>query len=107
MTKPDTLPSGATKARELWLDVIEGRRHSLKHGYFCTRQPDDADRANAISPKQARVAEAQFFAKTAPWATSTQQQRFGTNNLVETLSRLLTNLIDSVYVTVILFSILI
>ena len=98
MTKPDTLPAGATKARELWLDVIEGRRHALKHGYFCTRQPDDEERANAITNRQARDAETRFFSSTFPWATSTQQHRFGTNKLVETLSRLLTTIIDAVYV---------
>ncbi|KAI0791138.1 P-loop containing nucleoside triphosphate hydrolase protein [Abortiporus biennis] len=94
MTKPDTLTSGATKARDLWLDVLEGRRFSLRHGYYCTRQPDDDERSQGITTQQARVAEQVFFAKTSPWSKSTQQNRFGTNNLVASLSKLLTQVID-------------
>ncbi|OBZ74744.1 Interferon-induced GTP-binding protein Mx1 [Grifola frondosa] len=94
MTKPDTLPSGSTKSRDLWLDVIEGRKHSLTHGYYCTRQPDDDERALGISGPEARAAEAQFFARTPPWCSSAHQHRFGTTNLVQSLSKLLTQVID-------------
>ena len=80
------------KAR--WLDVIEGSAHPLKRGYYCTRQPDDAERAAGIDATEAREAEAAFFANTSPWRNSTQQQRFGTINLVRNLSRLLTQIID-------------
>ncbi|TFK46143.1 hypothetical protein OE88DRAFT_1687998 [Heliocybe sulcata] len=99
LTKPDMLTSGATKSRELWLDVIEGRRHPTLHGYYCTRQPDDAERSNDISAADARKAESEFFAKTAPWARSPHQNRFGTVNLVATLSRLLTQLINDILPT--------
>lgn len=47
MTKPDMLNTGSTKALSQWLDVIEGRRHPLVHGYYCTRQMNDAERSNA------------------------------------------------------------
>ncbi|KAH9921275.1 P-loop containing nucleoside triphosphate hydrolase protein [Amylocystis lapponica] len=94
MTKPDTLSAGATKSRELWLDVLEGRSRPLTHGYYCTRQPDDAERAAGITAEEARAAEAAFFARTAPWATSMCQDRFGTHNLVKNLSRQLTQIID-------------
>ncbi|KDQ60446.1 hypothetical protein JAAARDRAFT_191825 [Jaapia argillacea MUCL 33604] len=94
MTKPDMLSSGATKSRELWLDIIEGRRHSLSHGYYCTRQPDDVERARGISAAEARDAEAAYFSQTSPWATATHQHRFGTTNLVVTLSKLLTQIIN-------------
>ncbi|KAJ6614595.1 P-loop containing nucleoside triphosphate hydrolase protein [Mycena sp. CBHHK59/15] len=94
MTKPDMLSAGSTKARDLWLDVIEGRRHTLHHGYYCTRQPDDAERSNAVTPTQARRAEAVFFAETAPWSTSSHKGRFGTDNLVSTLSTLLVQIIN-------------
>ena len=99
MTKPDTLTSGATKAREIWLDVIEGRRFPLRHGYFCTRQPDDDERMNGITAEQARQAETTFFKNTSPWSRSTQQQRFGTNYLIASLSRLLSQVIDESYVS--------
>ncbi|EED79004.1 predicted protein [Postia placenta Mad-698-R] len=54
LTKPDTLPPGSVKLRELWLEVLEGRSVSnhLVHGYFCTRQPDDAERAGDLSVEQ-------------------------------------------------------
>ncbi|KAJ7081440.1 P-loop containing nucleoside triphosphate hydrolase protein [Mycena epipterygia] len=93
LTKPDMLSMGS-KVRELWLDVIEGRKHALHHGYYCTRQPDDDERNNKITPAQARRAEAAFFAKTAPWSTSTHKDRFGTDNLVSTLSTLLVQIIN-------------
>ncbi|KZT66613.1 hypothetical protein DAEQUDRAFT_714663 [Daedalea quercina L-15889] len=96
LTKPDTLTAGAIKQQENWLDVLEGRnvQHRLHHGYFCTRQPDDADRRAGITAAQARTAEATFFARTAPWSRSSQKHRFGTANVVKTLSALLTNIID-------------
>ncbi|EPQ51165.1 hypothetical protein GLOTRDRAFT_141261 [Gloeophyllum trabeum ATCC 11539] len=94
LTKPDMLTSGATKARDLWMDVIEGRRHPLLNGYYCTRQPDDAERAKDISAAEARKVEADFFGNTIPWSRATNKNRFGTGNLVATLSKLLTKLID-------------
>ncbi|KAJ7108734.1 P-loop containing nucleoside triphosphate hydrolase protein [Mycena epipterygia] len=93
LTKPDMLSTGS-KVRDLWLDVIEGRKHALHHGYYCTRQPDDDERNNKITPAQARRAEVAFFAKTAPWSTSTHKDRFGTDNLVSTLSTLLVQIIN-------------
>ncbi|KAJ7149427.1 P-loop containing nucleoside triphosphate hydrolase protein [Mycena crocata] len=101
LTKPDLLSAGSTKSRALWLDVIEGRRHKLFHGYYCTRQPDDEERAKGISSQEARKAEVAFFARSAPWATSTQQERFGTENLIATLSRLLVNIIGEKLPTII------
>ena len=100
MTKPDTLGAGATKARDLWLEVIEGRRFPLRHGYYCTRQPDDEERANGITTSQARAAEQEFFSKTLPWSRSAQQNRFGTNQLISSLSKLLSQVIDDTYVTI-------
>ncbi|KAJ7467527.1 P-loop containing nucleoside triphosphate hydrolase protein [Mycena latifolia] len=101
LTKPDLLSAGSTKSRALWLDVIEGRRHKLHHGYYCTRQPDDEERAKGITSPGARKTEIAFFARAAPWATSTQQQRFGTDNLITTLSHLLVNIIREKLPTII------
>ena len=93
LTKPDTLTAGSTKARSLWLEVLEGRRHPLRHGYYCTRQPDDDERTRGISGVDARAAELSFFQSTAPWSSSSHQHRFGTANLVQNLSALLTQII--------------
>ena len=93
MTKPDTLSAGSTKARDLWLEVLEGRRHTLHHGYYCTRQPDDEERSRGITGANARAAELTFFESTKPWAGSNHRHRFGTTNLVQNISRLLTQII--------------
>ncbi|TCD68938.1 hypothetical protein EIP91_009328 [Steccherinum ochraceum] len=93
LTKPDTLTSGAIGERKQWLDVIEGRTHTTKHGYFCTRQPDEAERVAGMTYEEARTRERDFFASTSPWSDSTARERFGTQNLVATLSRLLGEII--------------
>ncbi|KAF9459501.1 P-loop containing nucleoside triphosphate hydrolase protein [Collybia nuda] len=89
LTKPDMLLPSSVKATELWLDVIEGRRHPLTHGYYCTRSPDDSERAAGVTPTQSRESEITFFSETTPWSTSTHKDRFGTNHLISTLSTLL------------------
>lgn len=94
MTKPDMLPAGSTKALEIWLDVIEGRKHPLKHGYFCMRQLNDAERTQGVSYEAARLLEQAFFKTTQPWASSRSLNRFGRGNLVSSLSILLINLIN-------------
>ncbi|KAI9058586.1 hypothetical protein FKP32DRAFT_1581292 [Trametes sanguinea] len=93
LTKPDTLTAGSTKARQMWLDVLEGRRYPLLHGYYCTRQPDDDERSRGLSGAAAREAEMKFFTTTPPWATSQHQHKFGTANLVQNISKLLTQII--------------
>lgn len=98
LTKPDTLTVGAVKSKENWLAVLEGHRFKTTHGYFCTRQPDDGERARGITAAQARAAEHTFFNSTAPWSTSQQRHRFGTEVLVDNLSRLLSKVIDERWV---------
>ncbi|KAJ3920874.1 P-loop containing nucleoside triphosphate hydrolase protein [Lentinula edodes] len=94
LTKPDMLTTGSTKVARLWLDVLEDRRHPLRHGYYCTRQPDDDERSAGIEQKKAREIEEKFFKTTTPWCQSVNPTRFGTQNLVSTLSRLLVQVID-------------
>ncbi|KAK7461117.1 hypothetical protein VKT23_009043 [Stygiomarasmius scandens] len=95
LTKPDMLGTGSTKALSIWLDVIEGRgRHKLAHGYYCTRQPDDAERNNPATAAKARDTETTFFKNTSPWARSSHLHRFGTDNLVNKLSSSLVRIID-------------
>ncbi|KAH9851169.1 P-loop containing nucleoside triphosphate hydrolase protein [Lenzites betulinus] len=93
LTKPDTIPAGSTKRRDMWLDVLEGREHVLTHGYYCTRQPDDDQRLAGVTQAAARTAEAEFFRGTPPWSSSTHPHRFGTQNLVKNISELLTKII--------------
>ncbi|KAJ6593012.1 Dynamin central region-domain-containing protein [Mycena capillaripes] len=93
LTKPDLLSAGSTTARTLWHDVILGRRHKLRHGYFCTRQPDDDERANGITAAEARRIETEFFARSDRWAMC-PEQRLGTDNLISTLSSRLVEMIS-------------
>ncbi|KAF9496798.1 hypothetical protein BDN71DRAFT_1505469 [Pleurotus eryngii] len=75
--------------------MTEGRsRHKLVHGYYCARQLDDAQRAPSVSPTEARKLEKEFFKKTHPWNLSTSQDRFGTDQLISTVSYLLIGIIN-------------
>lgn len=95
MTKPDMLVY-ATAASNLWLQVLEGRRHPPLHGYYCirTRQPNHDDRFVGITHSRAKEVEDTFFAQTTPWSTSSELQRLGTRNLVASLSRLLVQVLN-------------
>ncbi|KAI9058582.1 hypothetical protein FKP32DRAFT_1761410 [Trametes sanguinea] len=93
LTKPDAIPVGALGTRKMYLDVVEGRAHPTKHGYFVVRHPDDVERQQGISHEEARAAEARFFAEQKPWATSLHRHRFGVENLIACVSDRLTELI--------------
>ncbi|KAI0039467.1 hypothetical protein FA95DRAFT_1612547 [Auriscalpium vulgare] len=56
LTKPDVIGKGS-RSRDLWINVIEGRKRPLMHGYFCTRQPDDDEREKGITVEDAREHE--------------------------------------------------
>ncbi|KAK1234389.1 hypothetical protein PQX77_002427 [Marasmius sp. AFHP31] len=94
MTKPDMLDAGSKKALDLWLEVIEGKRHGLHHGYYCTRQPNDLQRSKDITPALARKLESQLFETTSAWAQSTHKHRFGTTSLSSALSNHLITIIN-------------
>ena len=92
LTKADALPPGS-RARDNWLEVIEGRKKVLTHGYFCTRQPDDAEREQGVDHPTARANELAFFEKNEPWAKSTHKNHFGIRNLVRKIGPLLQRVI--------------
>ncbi|KAF8839207.1 hypothetical protein BDN67DRAFT_970437 [Paxillus ammoniavirescens] len=94
LTKPDTLGQGAVSARRLWLDVIEGREHTLKHGYYCVRLPDDAQRAQRLSRIAFQKLAAEYFDKTPPWSEATDRGRFGIPAFVSDISALLVKHIE-------------
>lgn len=93
LTKPDTLQEGEERG---WLDILEGRKHQLAHGYFITKQPSPIEVENGISHSHARLKERQFFDASPIWSTcsSTVRDRMGTKQLGARLSILLTELID-------------
>lgn len=93
LTKPDTLQSGEEQA---WLDVLDGKRHILKHGYYVTKQPAVADLVKKLDHEEVREMEQDFFATTPPWSSVavTIRNRMGVTNLTKELSRLLSQLIE-------------
>ncbi|KIK58161.1 hypothetical protein GYMLUDRAFT_74954 [Collybiopsis luxurians FD-317 M1] len=95
LTKPDMITNGSKKVLQNWLDVIEGRQHRLAHGYFCTRQPDDDERATHLTRESQREREETFFTITMPWCQSNARERLGTQNLVNALSYFLMDTIQS------------
>lgn len=92
------LTDGAVNARQLWLDVIEGRQHKLRHGYYCVRLPDDAQRAQGLSRSELQSIAKNYFNTTSPWSGVTDRGRFGIPAFVTDISVLLVNHIKKVYV---------
>ncbi|EJC99984.1 uncharacterized protein FOMMEDRAFT_170072 [Fomitiporia mediterranea MF3/22] len=103
LTKPDTLTSGATSARNKWKDMLDGSNksdnHTLAKGYYCVRLSDDAERAENPSREERNAIESTFFSTTSPWDTVRDRSRFGITHLVNDLSRLLTGLLDDMLPT--------
>lgn len=99
LTKPDVLGDGAVNARKLWLDVIEGRQHPLKHGYYCVRLPDDAQRQQGLSRSALQRVAIEFFDTTLPWSGVTDRGHFGIPAFVSDISALFANHIRRVYVS--------
>ncbi|KIJ57924.1 hypothetical protein HYDPIDRAFT_120172 [Hydnomerulius pinastri MD-312] len=96
LTKPDTLGEGAISAKKRWLDVIEGREHRLKHGYYCVRLPDDSQRASRLSRAALHKLAAEYFETTSPWSDVTERGRFGIPGFVLDISVLLIKHIEKV-----------
>ncbi|PIL25641.1 transporter [Ganoderma sinense ZZ0214-1] len=94
LTKPDTIPSGSIEKRKQWVDILLGKEHPTKHGYFCTRQPDDAERAKRLSSADARAAEKRFFDEEETWSQLSCRERLGTENLLKTMSDLLSQMMQ-------------
>ncbi|KAG6379656.1 P-loop containing nucleoside triphosphate hydrolase protein [Boletus reticuloceps] len=96
LTKPDTLGDGAVNSKQFWLDVIEGRQHTLKHGYYCVRLPDDAQRAQHLSRAALQRIAADWFDATPPWSGVADRGRFGIPAFVTDISVLLVQHINRV-----------
>ncbi|KAF8420218.1 P-loop containing nucleoside triphosphate hydrolase protein [Tirmania nivea] len=86
LTKPDTVCPGEFQQ---WVDILRGKAHKLKHGYFVTKQPSQDELVRGISHAEARRAECEFFSSRQPWATelSDMSYRFGTVALTKFLAQ--------------------
>ncbi|ESK87720.1 hypothetical protein Moror_1821 [Moniliophthora roreri MCA 2997] len=93
LTKPDRIERGD---EQNWLGFIQGRTEPLRNHWFCVKQPGTSDLQNGITWSQARDNENKFFATTSPWRDLelTYQKYLRTNNLVERLSVILSDLIS-------------
>ncbi|KAF7586427.1 hypothetical protein BBP40_008916 [Aspergillus hancockii] len=84
LTKPDRIQTGESYSQ--WLDILEGNKFILGHGYFVVRNNPDPN----IEHSQAREEENDFF-NQPPWTTElgAYHERFGTRRLQAALSNLL------------------
>ncbi|KAG2052283.1 hypothetical protein BDR06DRAFT_888137 [Suillus hirtellus] len=96
LTKPDTLGAGAINQRKRWVEIIEGHSedHKLRHGFYCVRLPDDAERSQRLSRAELQRRAAEYFDTTPPWNGVSDRHRFGIPGFVSDVSRLLIQLIE-------------
>ncbi|KAF7305465.1 hypothetical protein HMN09_00799200 [Mycena chlorophos] len=95
LTKVDMIPEGSLGLRKHWEDVLEGRKRPLKHGYYCVRLSDDAERRSGISRDEAERRATEFFDANLPWSQIADRSRFGVKNLATFLSTLLIERIEA------------
>lgn len=95
LTKPDILGAGATGWRQKWKEVLEGKDHKLKHGYYCVRLPDDDERSRGLLREESERRAANYFNSTPPWRDIIDRTRFGVPNLAAFLSKLLVARIET------------
>ena len=73
---------------------IRGEAEHLTNGWFAVKQPATKDLKEGVTWEEAREREKLFFSGTPPWSSWTDyRHRFGTGNLTETLSKILSDLI--------------
>ncbi|KAG1844181.1 P-loop containing nucleoside triphosphate hydrolase protein [Suillus subalutaceus] len=96
LTKPDTLGTGAINQRRKWVEIIEGcsEEHTLTHGFYCVRLPDDAERAQRLSRAESQRRAAEYFDTTSPWKDVIHRHRFGIPGFVSDISQLLIRMIE-------------
>lgn len=92
LTKPDRIPTGE---EEDWLRFIRNDAEPLANGWFTVKQPASSDIKTGITWAEARKQEKHFFSSSAPWSSAESfcQKRFGTQNLTQSLSKILSDLI--------------
>ncbi|KAL8925260.1 MAG: hypothetical protein Q9208_003550 [Pyrenodesmia sp. 3 TL-2023] len=86
LTKPDRVQDG--ESLEQWIDILNGKKFKLGHGYFVIKNNPDPRVSHAI----ARQEEDHFFRENEPWAQTlrSHHERLGTLKLQGVLSKRLT-----------------
>ena len=91
LTKPDRIPSGE---EDRWLQFIRDEAEPLDNGWFAVKQPGTKDLKGGITWEEARRQEREFFSTAPAWPLESEyRHRFGTDNLSESLSKILSDLI--------------
>lgn len=90
LTKPDLVDDNSEKIGGI-NKIMSGSGFQMGHGWFVTKQLSQKQLSQGVTHEQARKAETDFFAD-GPWAQdlAQYQSRFGTSNLQDALSRILT-----------------
>lgn len=98
LTKPDTLSAGSSGAHQKWMDILDGSDmvYALNLGYFCVKLSDDAERAQVSSRAERQRREEAFFSEKPPWSQYQHREQLGVKNLMLSLSKHLTALLDKV-----------
>ncbi|THU85106.1 hypothetical protein K435DRAFT_764484 [Dendrothele bispora CBS 962.96] len=96
LTKPDRISAGD---ESLWVRFIRNDvpGYILSNSWYCVKQPNSVQLREGITWEQARLKENEFFSMTSPWADKLEpmfQRYLRTSNLVERLSRILSDLIS-------------
>ncbi|KAF8635346.1 hypothetical protein AX15_000462 [Amanita polypyramis BW_CC] len=94
LTKPDTVLSSSIGQLKKWQAVLEGKANILKHGYYCVRLPDEAERTMRNSHTGSEKLAEKFFTTCSPWNEMRNRERFGVRNLVRDASVLLVECIE-------------
>ena len=79
---------------------IKNEDRPLENGWFSVKQPDPQALRDGITWEEARAAEQEWFSSNAPWAGLDYelQQHLGRENLMSSMSDLLSSLIAKRYV---------
>ena len=94
LTKPDTVLSTSVGQLQKWRDVLEGNLNVLKHGYYCVRLPDEAERLSKLPQAETQGLTDWFFTGNSPWNDIKNRRRLGIRNLVRDASALLVQWIE-------------
>ncbi|KAH9474808.1 Interferon-induced GTP-binding protein Mx2 [Psilocybe cubensis] len=95
LTKPDRIPQGEESS---WIPFIRDEREPLENNWFCVKLLSSFQLNMKLSWAQSRQLEEDFFSKKpGPWSEIEEPYRkyLGTENLVERLSTVLSDLISS------------
>ncbi|PPR05458.1 hypothetical protein CVT24_008227 [Panaeolus cyanescens] len=93
LTKPDRIPLGEA---DRWISFIRNEREALENNWYCVKQPASSESSGVKTWEDARKIEDIFFSTNSPWCElDPMYQRFlRTRNLVERLSKILSDLIS-------------